>query len=35
MAARELLLGNLPERVGVTHATELELAPWEALILRL
>ena len=27
LAARELLLGNLPERVGVTHATELELGP--------
>ena len=34
MAARELLLGNLPTRTGLTHATELELAPWEALILR-
>jgi hypothetical protein len=29
-----LLLGNLPARVGITHATALELAPWEALVLR-
>jgi oligo-1,6-glucosidase len=34
VVARELLLGNLPERVGITHATALELAPWEALVLR-
>ncbi len=34
LIARELLLGNLPSRTGITHATELELAPWEALILR-
>jgi oligo-1,6-glucosidase len=34
MAARRLLLGNLPERVGITYATVLELGPWEALILR-
>ena len=32
--ARELLLGNRPERTGITHATALELAPWEGLILR-
>ena len=35
IAARELLLGNLPSRTGLTHATELELAPWEALLLRI
>lgn len=34
LVARELLLGNLPARVGITHATALELAPWEALVLR-
>ncbi|MDR3470200.1 MAG: alpha-glucosidase [Devosia sp.] len=34
LVARELLLGNLPKRIGITHATVLELGPWEALILR-
>jgi oligo-1,6-glucosidase len=34
LAARELLLGNLGERIGLTHATSLELMPWEALVLR-
>lgn len=34
IVARELVLGSLPHRVGITHATALELAPWEALVMR-
>ena len=35
MAAQALLLGNLPDRTVTEGARELQLAPWEALVVRL